>query len=103
MKEKVKYNFIEPTVIMAVVVTMIVFAVGVFAVFSLATSLQNEAPLMCETFDVSGTGEQTFTVRSDISSIDTVSVYSEDLGWTTVTSTLYSASGRVVTVQAGAF
>lgn len=103
MKEKSKYNFLEPTVIMAVVVTMIVFAVGVYAVFTVATNLQDEAPIMCETFDVTGSDTQTFTTHSDVANIDSVSVFSTDTGWSTVSSSLYSASGRIVTVQSGAF
>jgi len=43
MKRKNKFNFVDPTVIVAVFVSLIVLAVGVYAVFTVITNTQDDS------------------------------------------------------------
>lgn len=88
-KRHYRFNFIEPSVIMAVLVSMIILGVGVFAVFTVINTTQQES------LGAGGTFTRSFTptanpndyngLPDDTSGITTVQEY-YDGAWHDVTS-----------------
>jgi len=84
-----RFNFIEPQVIMAVIVSMIILGVGVFAVFTVITTTQDESIGAGGTFSrnfTPGANPNTYNgLPIDTESITSVEEY-YDGAWHTVTS-----------------
>jgi len=80
IKKKSIFGFIEPNVIMAVIVSLLVFSVGIFAFFSLTTGLENTGISASGTrcYTSFGANPNSFTLPSNTNGITSVTEYYDD-------------------------
>lgn len=106
MKKKNVFNFIEPQVIMTVIVSLIILGVGTFAVFTVITNTQDESygasPSFSRTFTPTTNPNYYTGLPDDASSITTVQEYYNG-AWQTVTAGTgyyWNQTTNVLTVNA---
>lgn len=88
MKKKTKFNFVEPTIIVAVFVSLIVLAVGAYTVFTVITETQDDSigasPTFSRTFTPTANPNTYNGLPTDAQSITSVEEY-YDGAWHAVT------------------
>jgi hypothetical protein len=94
MKPKNHFNFIEPNIIMAVIISLMILAVGVFAFFSVTSGLEDTgmdtSKTQCWTIVAPSNPETLTGLPSDTIDIITVTEYYTDGTSAVIPATNYS-------------